>query len=482
MTLSTDIIVRKVNEVYMHIDCDASTLYEIQDNFSFYAPGYKFNPKFKNKIWDGKIRLFNLSSRTLYIGLYPNLVEFANERGYTISSDILIDSSGVTYDNDIISESKYEPRDYQVDAIKHALDNKRCVLLSPTGSGKSFIIYNIIRHIDRKTLIIVPTISLVHQMRSDFIDYFSPSEDLIYAITAGVPKTTNLPIVISTWQSIYQQPKEWFDQFDVVIGDECHQYKATSLISIMEKCANVSWRIGTTGTVSNKDSKVNVLTLEGLFGPVYKVATTKELMESKHLSQFRIKALVLKHTKEDSVAVRKLDYHGELDFFVSHQKRNRFIAKLALAQTKNTLILFQFVEKHGKVLHNLLNEMNDGSKKIHYVSGEISGEDREHVRSTCENSDNNIIVASYGVFATGVNIRNLHNIIFAMGFKSRIKNLQSIGRGLRLNDDKDYATLYDIVDDCSVKSKQNFSVKHFIDRIQIYNEEKFDFKIHNVNL
>jgi len=221
MSSNPDIIVRKVNEVYMKVECDASTQYEIQDYFSFYAPGYKFNPKFKNKIWDGKIRLYNLSNRQLYVGLYHKLEEFAEERGYNITSDILIDKSDVSYDIDIMSESKFEPRDYQVDAIKHGLDNKRCVLLSPTGSGKSFIIYNLIRHIDRKALIIVPTISLVHQMRSDFIDYFAPSEDLIYTITAGVPRTTDLPIVVSTWQSIYQQPKEWFDQFDVVIGDEC---------------------------------------------------------------------------------------------------------------------------------------------------------------------------------------------------------------------------------------------------------------------
>jgi superfamily II DNA or RNA helicase len=262
----------------------------------------------------------------------------------------------------------------------------------------------------------------------------------------------------------------------------CHLYKATSLISIMEKCSNVPWRIGTTGTIANKDSKVNVLTLEGLFGPVYKVSTTKELMDANHLSQFKIKAIVLKHKKEDSIAVRKLNYQGELDFFVSHKKRNRFIAKLALSQKRNTLILFQFVEKHGKVLYDIINEMNDGTKTIHYVSGEISGEEREKVRAMCEKSDNNIIVASYGVFSTGTNIKNLHNIIFAMGFKSRIKNLQSIGRGLRLNDDKEFAVLYDIVDDCSVKSKQNFSVKHFIERVQIYNEEKFDFKIHTITL
>lgn len=390
MASEPDIIVTKVNEVYMRVQCEKSIQYEIQDHFSFYAPNYKFHPKFKNKVWDGKIRLYNLGTKLLYIGLFDQLAQFANERQYNIVSDVLISDSDVSYSEEIVSESKYDPRDYQEDAIKFALENKRCVLLSPTGSGKSYIIYNIIRHLDRKTLIIVPTISLVHQMRSDFIDYFEPSGDLIYTITAGVPKITESPIVISTWQSIYQEPEEWFDQFDVVVGDECHQYKAVSLISIMEKCVNVPWRIGTTGTLSNKGSKVSSLTLEGLFGKIKKVATTKELMDSNYLSQFKIKAVVLKHKKEDSIAVRKMNYRDEVDFFVSHEKRNRFIANLALKQTKNTLILFQFVEKHGKVLYDLINSMNDGSKKIHYVSGEIDGETREDVRREVEDGNEGI--------------------------------------------------------------------------------------------
>lgn len=483
MIPTSDILVTKLNEVYIRVDCEKSIQYEIQDEFSFYAYNYKFNPKFKNKIWDGKIRLYNLQSRTIYLGLYPKLIEFAESHQYTITAtNKIIDESDVSYDPDIISEGKFTPYDDQKIAIHHALDNKRCVLESPTGSGKSFIIYTIIRHIDKKTLIVVPTIGLVHQMRSDFIDYFPPCEDLIHTISAGVPRDTESPIVISTWQSIYQQPKEWFSQFDVVIGDECHQYKAASLISIMEKCVDVPWRIGTTGTVSNKDAQVNVLTLEGLFGPVKKISSTKELMDKKRLSKFKIKAVILKHAKEDAIEVRKMSYQDEMDFLVSHDKRNRFIANLALTQKKNTLILFQYVEKHGKVLFDLIKDMNDGSKTIHYVSGEVSGEDRERVRFDCEGSDNNIIIASFGVFSTGVNIKNLHNIIFAMGFKSRIKNLQSIGRGLRLNNDKECAVLYDIVDDCSIKSKKNFSVKHFIERIQTYNEERFDFKIYNVDL
>lgn len=481
-----DITVYKENEVFVTIEAEMSICYELNEYFSFYALNYKFHPKFKAKYWDGKIRLFKLATRTLYVGLAHKLIEFAKRYDYTIAFDKSMNfTSGIEYDNSIVDtlleNCGLTKRDYQEDAIRYALKNKRCVLESPTGSGKSFIIYSIIKHIEKKTLVIVPSIGLVSQMRSDFINYDPKVEKHVETINETINKTPTKRILISTWQSIYKLPSEWFERFDVVIGDEVHGFKATSLISIMEKCVNVEWRFGATGTVSNKDSVVNVLTLEGLFGPVKKVASTRDLMDRNLLTNIKIKAIVLKYNKQDSIAVRKLSYHDEMDYLISHEKRNNFITRLALNQDKNTLVLFQYVEKHGKVLYDIMNKMNNGSKKIHFVSGQIDGAERERIRREVETGDNHIILASYGTYAQGINIRRLHNIVFATSYKSRIKNLQSIGRGLRLHDNKDKVILYDIVDDCSTKSKKNFSVKHFIERMAIYNEEKFDFKIHNIN-
>lgn len=478
-----DIKVYKQDNVHVYIDAEPGICYELNEYFSYYMPGHKFHPKVKAKIWDGKIRLFSLKTRRIYFGLIHRLIEFAKKYGYSIALDeSLRIISDIAYDESIISECAYTPRDYQEEAIKYALEHKRCILESPTGSGKSYIIYQIIRHIAKKTLVIVPTVGLVHQMRSDFIDYNPDVEGMIYGITAGVGKESDCPIFISTWQSIYKMPKEWFDQFEVVIGDECHGYKATSLISIMEKCTDVEWRIGTTGTVSNKNSLVNVLTLEGLFGKVKKVASTKELMDQNYLTNIKIKGLVLKHNDKDARKVRQMSYANEMDFIVTHEKRNKFISKLALAQEKNTLVLFQYVEKHGKVLYDMMNDMNTAGKNIYYVAGSVSGDEREEIRNLAEKDKGCIICASFGTFSTGINIRNIHSIVFASSYKSRIKNLQSIGRGLRLHDDKDFVILYDIIDDCSTKSKKNFSVKHFLERAEIYTEEKFDFKIHNINL
>lgn len=479
-----DIVVEKIDEVHIRIFAEKSIQYELYEHFSFFAPGYKFHPKFKNKIWDGKIKLFSLKTQLIYLGLYPHLIRFAKDRGYgIICKDDLVVPSNISYNEKLLTcESSFEARDYQRIAIEHALKYKRCILESPTASGKSFIIYNLIKHINKKTLIIVPSINLVHQMRSDFIDYDPSIEEEIHIITSGASKDVEGMICVSTWQSIFKESKDWFDQFDVVFGDEAHGYAATSLISIMEKCKNIQWRIGTTGTVSNQDAKVNVLTLEGLFGKVFKVVSTKELMDRGYLSKFKIKALVLKHNKQDSKTACKMKFQQQNEFFVEHEKRNKFITNLALAQEGNTILLFQYVNKHGKVLYDMIQKKNDGSKNIYFVAGEIEGEERERIRMLCNESNNNIIVASFGVFSQGVNIPSIANIIFASSYKSKIKVLQSIGRGLRTHDSKDISTLYDIVDDCTKYASKNFSIKHFLERVKIYNQEQFNFKIINIDL
>ena len=204
-------------------------------------------------------------------------------------------------------------------------------------------------------------------------------------------------------------------------------------------------------------------------------------MDKKQLSNLVVRCLILKHTVENSKMVTSGKYQDEIDHLVSSKPRNNFIKNLALKIKGNTLILFQLVEKHGKGLHELIRNKAE-NRDVFFVYGGVDTEQREQVRAITEKSNNAIIVASYGTFSTGINIRNLHNIIFASPSKSRIRNLQSIGRGLRLGDNKVNATLYDIADDLQYKSKENFTLKHFQERINIYTEEEFDYEIHNINL
>jgi len=474
----------KINELYNKIIAEPSIIMEMSSYFTFDVPGAKFTPAYRNKMWDGKIRLLNPMTCQLYAGLNRYVEEFCKSRNYELEylSDFSSEEFSVKEAKEFIDELKptIQPRDYQLNAFIHAVRERRSLLLSPTASGKSFIIYILVRYYAKRTLIIVPTTSLVSQLASDFADYGFDSSKYVHRIFSGQDKQTTKPITISTWQSIYKLPKEFYKQFDVVIGDEAHLFKAKSLTSIMSKLDDCKYRFGFTGTLDG--TQTNKLVLEGLFGPVRKVTSTSELIEQKHLASFKIKAIVLSHPESTrKMLARASDYQSEMDFIVRLEARNKFIRNLALSLNGNTLLLFQFVEKHGKALYdNLISEAPD--RKIYYVSGSVDGEEREEIRKIVENETNAIIVASYGTFSTGVNIKNLHNIIFSSPSKSRVRNLQSIGRGLRKSESKEEAVLYDIADDISWKSKKNFTLLHFMERVKIYNEEKFSYKLYNVSL
>jgi superfamily II DNA or RNA helicase len=351
------IIVQKYDEVHAKVICEAGTAYEIQDYFTFLVPGYQFMPAYRNKMWDGKIRLYNVYTKTLYMGLLEYLVKFANERDYEVEFDGIEQADEFSlFEAKEFAESlklPFEPRDYQYKAFVHSVRNRRSLLLSPTASGKSLIIYLLIRWFNAKTLVIVPTTSLVHQLVSDFKDYGWTSDEHCHKVMAGVDKVSDKQVIVSTWQSVYKLNKEYFDQFDVVIGDEAHLFKAKSLMTLLEKMKDCKYRYGLTGTLDG--TQTHKLVLEGLFGPVKKVTTTKELMDNKQLAEFRIKALALNYSDAERQEVSKMKYQQEMDFLVRHEKRNRFIRNLTISQEGNTLLLFQYVEKHGRVLFDDIN-------------------------------------------------------------------------------------------------------------------------------
>jgi superfamily II DNA or RNA helicase len=472
----------------VQVNAEDGILQEMSEFFTFSTPGYQFSPAFRNKYWDGKIRLLNLRTKQIYAGLERYIREFCKQRNYSYEFDEEKEVFPIDTKNLATALSlSMEPRDYQYLASSVGLTKKRTVLVSPTASGKSLIIYMMIRHLlntgKKRGLLIVPTINLVTQMYSDFENYSSKNGwdvskhcQKIYGGESKIPETD---LIISTWQSIYEMPKKYFAQFDFIIGDEAHTFKAKSLTAIMTKLINCDVRVGTTGTLD--DSKVNKLVLEGLFGPVFKVITTKELIDRKQLADFKIKCIVLKYPEAVCKAVKGFTYPDEMNFLTQHEGRNQFIVDLALNLKGNSLILFTYVEKHGKILFESLTN-KDKKRKIFFIHGGVEAEDREAVRHITEKENDAIIVASYGTFSTGVNIRNLHNIIFASPTKSRIRSLQSIGRGLRLGDNKDTAVLYDIADDLRYGPYTNFTLKHYEERVKIYSEEKFVFTTSNVRI
>lgn len=479
--------VRKLNHANLHITCDSGTAQELNEFFSFYVPGYKYMPAFRNRMWDGKIRLFTVMSGELPAGLYPHLLQFAEQREYEIVVD---DSSyGRVDDYNKIDVKElysyieslnmpYRIRDYQFDAVSTGIHRKRGVLLSPTGSGKSLIIYALTRwyldNCDKMVLVIVPTTSLVEQMYGDFRDYGYDVENEVHRIYSGKDKDTPKRVVISTWQSIYKLPRQWFHHFGMVIGDECHGFKSKSLMSIMNKASEAEYRFGTTGTLDG--AQTHELVLQGLFGKIYRVTTTKTLQDNDTLAQLKIKRIVLIYADKVRKEFGKRTYQEEIEFIVSNEYRNRFIRNLALDLKGNTLILYNYVEKHGKPLFDLIDSKVDENRKVFFVSGDVSATDREAIRGIVEKQKDAIVVASLGTFSTGINIKNLHNIIFASPSKSQIRVLQSIGRGLRKSDDGSATTLYDISDDISWEKRKNYSLLHSFERLKMYQKEQFDYK------
>ena len=491
MTLTRYLVIDKKDEVYLKIEAEENIRRELSEYFTFEVPGFKFMPQYRSKVWDGKIRLYSYATGQIYVGLYPYIVAWCKKNDIQVVDgtkikDVNVDEKEI---DKLIKMLKlpHEVRDYQREAFIHSIQKNRCLLLSPTASGKSLIIYlilifNLLRLKGSKrdkVLIIVPTTSLVEQLFKDFKDYGYNSQRNVHRIYSGHERETNKRVVISTWQSIYKMPKKWFEQYGLVIGDEAHLFKAQSLTKIMTKLQKCKYRVGLTGTLDG--TKTHKLVLEGLFGTVNRVVKTTELQDKKQLADLKIMALILNYAEYEREYLYGKTYQEEMDFLVKHEKRNKYIRNLAANLNGNTLCLFQYVEKHGEELKRLIEEKAEG-KQVFYVHGGVATDEREQIRAITEKSDNAIIIASYGTFSTGINIRNLHNIIFSSPSKSRIRNLQSIGRGLRLKDNNSHATLFDIADDLTYNDKENYTLNHFRERINIYNEEEFKYEIHNIEL
>lgn len=487
-----DLVIDDVDSVYIKVTCERGLAKELSDFFTFKVPGHKFMPSFRNRVWDGQIKLYNIYKQEIYSGLLEYVLKFASDRNYTVQDNTRSCGENLTVEqvsefikslNISVSGTAIEAHTHQLESIHHSIVNGKTLLLSPTGSGKSLIIYALIRWYlnklpkDKKILIMVPTISLVSQMYSDFVDYAKNDKFDVHRschkIYGGQDKETPKRVIISTWQSIYKQPAKYFEQFGAVFGDEAHLHKSKSLTDILTKLKTCPYRIGTTGTLDG--TLTHKLVIEGLFGRVYKVTSTKELMDKNILSNLSIDCLILKYPEETRKLLKKITYQEEIDWIVQNQQRNKFICDLSMNLKGNTLVLFQFVEKHGKKLKEMFDAVGS-SRKIFFIHGGTEVQDREEVRKITEGEEDAIIIASYGTFSTGISIRRLHNIIFSSPSKSRIRVLQSIGRQLRKSEFKEKAKLYDLADDLSWKSYKNHTLRHYEERLKIYESESFDHR------
>lgn len=498
------VAIKKVDEVFIRLDCEPGYRYEIADKFSFYVKNYFFMPAYKSGVWDGTISMVDRRNGLSYWGLVPEIVSYCKAEGYNIDIDPALLPPAEIGDAEVqklverLKISK-DPktgapralRDYQFESVKIGVNHRKTIVLSPTASGKSmgiFVLSQYLKDLGRKVLIIVPNLSLIAQLQSDFVDYASENSKInieaeTHKIFGGQDKNTDKPVVISTWQSLQNMKPTYFSQYTAMICDEVHGADAKQLTKIIQNMSNSTHRIGFTGTL--KDDNISEVQLKGLFGQPHQVETTKNLQDRGILAKSKVRVMILTYPESEAAKVRGLPYHDEIDYLCASNVRNNFIAKLAVNSKGNTMILFRYVEKHGKPLYNLIKQLAGDKKKVYYVSGEVEAEDREMIRKIMEEVRDAIIVASFKVFGVGTNIVNLDNLILGAPTKSKVSLLQAIGRALRKGADKHQALIVDVVDNFpskTGKSGKNYSAKHFQNRLDIYTREGFETEFFEIPL
>lgn len=501
--MTSDIQITKINHAFIRINSSMDIAMEISEAFRFMVTGAKFSPAFKMGQWDGFIRLFNLGSRCIASGLYKKIVEFAIQRNYTY--EVIDDYSKTGYrspdyqtpgiDHESVSEymesldlhARGEPiaiRSYQVEGVLVCLRDRQAIIKSSVGSGKSMILYCVCRYItevlNMRVLVIVPTIGLTTQLRGDFKDYSSANgysvESNMHLISAGADHNVDKPIVVSTFQSLAKSSGEWLNDFGAIITDEGHGITAKSFQNIYGKATEVPFRLACTGTLH--DTKCDLLSMQGLTGPIYSIAETKDLIEAGQLAPMKIKSLALKYPDDICKAFKKATYEEELGWITTNQKRTNFISKLASKCIGTTLVFFRFRE-HGKDIYERIKTFVGESRTVFFIDGNVSGEERETIRQAANSADA-IVVCSYGTMKAGVNLPAIENIIIGHPTKGGITFLQSIGRGIRLAKGKTHCNLFDIGDNLTHKNKVNHTFRHFGSRIEALTREGYIFDIIDV--
>jgi superfamily II DNA or RNA helicase len=491
-----------LNETYikLHIP-DYGIEQEVSEFFTFFAANYKFMPSYKSGQFDGRIRLYNMRTKQLYKGLVPVLKKFGESRGYEVLVDKNTEIETTPTTKEEVQEfiktlnlaEYHTPRDYQIGAIQHALSNPRCILESATSSGKSLMIYCMIRHNllkKHRTLLIVPNINLVKQMYSDFGEYGETDnwkvEDHVQMLYDKQSREFSCPVIISTWQTLLSMVKsdtekmqELVDSVDMIIGDEAHQFKSTEVSGIMDRFVNTKSRLGTTGTLDS--IQLNLLTLTGIFGTPKVIITTKELIDQGYATPIEVRIVVLKHPEEMRKALKGMDHDEEMKHICANGARNQFIANLAKSCKGNTLILYEFVQKHGDLIHEKLLATIPPNRKVHYIHGGIDADVRESIRKIVEVEEDSIILATSSLMSTGTNMPSIENMILAMPRKSATRLRQSAGRTIRKKEGKLKAKLFDIADDYRYKKWTNTAMKHLDERIKIYSQQEFPMKVINVD-
>ena len=504
-------IIQGFNESYVKLLCDdkAQEMF-IKDNYTFIMKGWEFTPKGRAGLWDGKLSYYNMYNKNFHKGLLFDLLRFCEQNNIPVSfQNLEIPKEKITLEqlreftkklNIHAGGNPIELHDYQEKAIIESINRERILIKSGTSSGKSLIIYVIMVYYyvhNQNQLIMVPSTSLVEQMYKDFIDYSSHCTEINIGqictkLYTGQKPNPNASVLITTWQSLQRKDKEFFQQFNVLYGDEAHSCKATVLNDIiLNKSEHIKYRIGTTGTTSNdvvdeKQKNFNEKALVNLFSDIFVAVTTKELADRGISAKAHIKCIQLQYSNELRYLHKKqnwlLNYQKEIKWLCQNKERREFIASLPQYFKGNTLILCNFRKEFGIPVYELLKAKYP-THHVFYLDGQNSVTEREHVRQFIENNENVILLASYGIYQQGINVKNLFNIVLAVPYKSATRILQSIGRGLRKKQGKDTVNIVDISDNLQMpKERANITKLQADVRYKTYEQEQFECKFVKINI
>lgn len=497
-----DITIYKENETFAKLDCNEDINHEVNNLFSAWAPGYKFNPRYKHHLWDGKSRFYSPITQLLPIGFVTNLINWCKQKNYTYKNvgfdnfvDNTIDPEELRkFANEKLKDSPkhYVIREYQLNAVYNALTKKHGIILACTGSGKSLMIYIIFRYLLekknlKKLLLIVPSTTLVNQMLSDFKkDYgWNEADEYVELLKGGEKPTFKTPILISTWQSLMKKDKDFFDRFQGVVVDEAHQGKAKEITREVKSCVNAQYKIGTTGTLPIELS--DQMSINSVIGDIIFEVKSKALIDEGVLTKMSVAALYLKYPDEMIKENRDRIYQEEVKLVEEYPTRNKSLEFIIdhSKPTDNVLILVTHRD-HLKSISKYLTERYP-DKSINIIHGDIKDKIREEIRVGIEDKEGAVIIATYKTLSTGVNIPKLHSVILYSNSKSRVQVLQSIGRGLRKHETKNKVIIFDIIDDLSYKTrngkiKKNYCMQHYDERLAFYKEQEFPVISHTLNV
>lgn len=460
------------------IEChDKDIFNNIREHFSIKNDGATFARKKSNgrRIFIADRKYAITPTGQFDIGLFNEIKNYIINQQFVTNvkvEDSVYKLINVGFQTEIYTNFTKQLRDYQLEVVTRAVNKGWGTCILGTGAGKTLttaaLIENYYRNSNNKQtfkcLVIVPDLGLVSQTYEEFLE-----SGISFSVTQWTGKKQpdlDCNVIICNMGILQSKFKEseWVKYVDLLIVDEAHKMKSDNKVSKIISEIKTRNRYGFTGTLP--EDIYEQWFILGKLGPKIYEKNSSDLRKQNYLTNVDVKIIKLQYALPVIPNITDSAYRNELEYIYNHKIRNTFIQKLCEKLSNNTLILVNHIA-HGEYLHEILQKQD--KKQVFFIRGEVEVEERDSIKQLMEKNDNIVCIAISAIFSTGVNIRNIHNIMFVAGGKSFIRTVQSIGRGLRLHHNKEKLVIYDICDDLK------YSTQHNEKRKQIYTDEQINY-------